>query len=124
MPCLVAIEAVSNYILLEKFTEDRTAETWKKELDEVTGELPITIAQVTSDLCGALVKVAKSYKAAHSSELFHGQYEITKATGGALNSQERSAKKNLDQAETDLLKLENKPTKLSKEEKRCPKRYL
>jgi hypothetical protein len=120
-PCLVAIEAVSNYILLEKFTEDRTAETWKKELDEVIEEFPITIAQVTSDLCGALVKVAKSYEAAHSSELFHGQYEITKATGGALNSQERSAKKDLDQAETNLLKLENKPTKLGKEEKKHQK---
>ena len=39
-PCLVAIEAVSNYILFEKFTEDRTAETWKKELEKALKDIP------------------------------------------------------------------------------------
>src|SRR5580658_7538679 len=52
-PCLVAIEVVSNYILLEKFTEDRTADTWKKELEPRLKELNITLGQVVSDLCGA-----------------------------------------------------------------------
>lgn len=32
-PCLVGIELVSNYILIEKFTDDRKAETWKKEIE-------------------------------------------------------------------------------------------
>lgn len=29
-PCLVAIEVVSGFILLEKFIKDRKAETWTK----------------------------------------------------------------------------------------------
>lgn len=51
-PCLVAIEVVSNYILLEKFTEDRKADTWKKELESRLIALNVTINQVVSDLCG------------------------------------------------------------------------
>jgi hypothetical protein len=34
MPCLVAIEPVSNFILVEKMVEDRTKEEWKKAVDE------------------------------------------------------------------------------------------
>ena len=42
-PCLVAIEVVSNYILLEKFTEDRTADTWKKELEPRLNEVNVEL---------------------------------------------------------------------------------
>lgn len=51
-PCLVAIEVVSNFILLEKFTEDRKAETWKQEINARLADLPIEIGQVVSDSCG------------------------------------------------------------------------
>lgn len=117
-PCLVAIEAVSNYILFEKFTKDRTAATWKKELEEATSELPITIGGVTSDLCGALRSLVNEYKASHSPDIFHGQYEISKATSGALNSQERAAKKALNRAEERLEKLAGKPRRLGLEKKK------
>lgn len=117
-PCLVAIEAVSNYILFEKFTEDRTAATWKKELEEATRGLPITIGGVTSDLCGALRSLANEYKAIHSPDIFHGQYEISKATLGALNSQERAAKKAWTEAEEHLEKLVDKPRRLCLKEKK------
>jgi len=116
-PCLVAIEAVSNYILLEKFTEDRTSATWKKELEDVTKELPITIGQVTSDLCGAIRSLAKEYGANHSPDIFHGQYEISKATSGALNSQERAAERALNEAEENVKKITNKPCRIILEEK-------
>lgn len=116
MPCLVAIEAVSNYILLEKFTDDRTAETWKKELENVTKELPVTIGQVASDLCGAIRSLANEYDASHSPDLFHGQYEISKATSGALNSQERSAEKAFNEAEDYVKKVTSKPRRIVLEE--------
>lgn len=118
MPCLVAIEAVSNFILFEKFTEDRTAATWKKELDHAVKDLPVTIGQVGSDLCGALRCVTKLYEANHSPDLFHGQYEISKATSGALNSQERAAEKALSEAEEDLEKLINKPMRIERKGKK------
>jgi hypothetical protein len=34
IPCLVAIEPVSNFILVEKMVEDRSKEEWKKAVDE------------------------------------------------------------------------------------------
>ena len=37
-PCLVAIEPVANYILLEKYAEDRQAETWNKAISEAVKE--------------------------------------------------------------------------------------
>lgn len=51
LPCLVAVEAVSNYILLEKFTEDRTEETWSRELQPRLDVLNIELGQVRG-LCG------------------------------------------------------------------------
>jgi hypothetical protein len=121
MPCLVAIEALSNYILLEKFTEDRSAATWKKELDAAIEIFPVKIGQICSDLCGAIRSVAKSYEALHSSDLFHGQYEISKATGGGLSSQERASEKALNEAEDHLEKIRNKPIRIAVKEKKQQK---
>jgi Family of unknown function (DUF6399) len=117
-PCLVAIEAVSNYILLEKFTEDRTADTWKKEIEPRLKELNIEVSQVVSDLCGAIRAVAKNLGAKHISELFHAQYEISKATAAPLASQERAAKKALDDAEEKVRKISEKPRKIGKGEEK------
>jgi hypothetical protein len=116
-PCLVAIEVVSNYILLEKFTEDRTAETWKKELEPRLTDVHAKMDQVVSDLCGAIRLVAKSSDATHSPDVFHGLYEISKATGGALSSQERAAEQDLKKAEEDLQKHMAKPQRITAEDK-------
>ena len=88
-PCLVAIELVSGFILLEKFTENRTAETWCKELTPRMNELNLELGQVVSDLCGGIRACTNELGAQHIPELFHAQYEITKATAGALNAQKR-----------------------------------
>jgi hypothetical protein len=47
--CLVAIEPVSNFILLEQYAADRTADTWTTALAEATKSLPIEVIQSTSD---------------------------------------------------------------------------
>lgn len=117
-PCLVAIEVVSNYILLEKFTEDRTSETWKKELEPRLKEVNVEISQVVSDLCGAIRAVTKDLGAVHISELFHAQYEISKATSAPLASQERYSEKTLNEAEEKLKKARAKPRRLKKKEYR------
>ena len=39
--CLVAIEPVSNYILLEKYADNRKAETWTQSMAEAMQGLPI-----------------------------------------------------------------------------------
>lgn len=117
-PCLVAIEVVSNYILLEKFTEDRTADTWKNELEPRLKEVNVEISQVVSDLCGAIRAVTKDLGAEHISELFHAQHEISKATSAPLAAQERYSEKALNEAEEKLKKAQTKPRRLGKEERK------
>ena len=104
-PCLVAIEIVSGYILLEKFTEDRTAETWKKELQPRLDKLNVSLDQVVSYLCGGIRTCTREMGANHVPELFHVQHEITKATAGALNSQEREFSVALAESEEKLTKI-------------------
>lgn len=114
-PCLVAIEVVSNYILLEKFTEDRTADTWKKELEPRLNDVNVELGQVVSDLCGAIRAVTKDLGAEHISELFHAQYEISKATSAPLASQVRHAETALNGAEETIKKIQETPMRLGKD---------
>lgn len=123
-PCLVAIEVVSNYILLEKFTEDRKANTWKTELEPRLNELNIELGQVVSDLCGAIRSVTRDLGAEHISELFHAQHEISKATSAPLAAQEKYAEKALNDAEKDIEKIKNKPLRFGKENHKKQRREL
>ena len=97
-PCLVAIELVSNYILVEKFTEDRKAATWQKEIEGRLKGFNIEVGQVVSDLCGAIRSCTKALEAEHIPELFHAQREISKATSASLASQQRASEKELIKA--------------------------
>lgn len=123
-PCLVAIAAVSNYILLEKFTDNRKADTWEQELKVATEGMPVTVNLVVSDLCGALRSMTKSIGAEHSPDLFHGQYELSKATSAALSSQERAAEKVLNEVEEEIKKLKANPSRLNGTEKAKQKERL
>jgi hypothetical protein len=116
-PCLVAIEVVSNYILLEKFTEDRTAATWKKELEPRLNSLNIEVGQVVSDLCGAICSLTKALGAEHISELFHAQHEISKATAAPLASQQRYSEQALNEMEEKFKKANERPRRLTREER-------
>jgi hypothetical protein len=125
-PCLVAIEVVSNYILLEKFTEDRTADTWKKELEPRLDEVNVELGQVVSDLCGAIRAATKDLGAQHISELFHAQHEITKATSAPMASQVRHAENALNEAEENIKKIKETPVRLGKDDskkKQIEKQY-
>ena len=104
-PCLVAIEVVSNYVLLEKFTDDRKAETWSKELKPRLDELNLDLHQVVSDLGGGICSCTKELGAQHISELFHAQHELTKATAAPLAAQQRECDNNLNEAEAKLNKI-------------------
>ena len=47
--CLVAIEPASNFILLEKYAQSRTADEWNSALKDAIGEMPIEVIQSPSD---------------------------------------------------------------------------
>jgi Family of unknown function (DUF6399) len=107
-PCLVAIDVVSGFILLEKITEDRKAETWTKELKPRLENLNVELTQVVSDLCGGIRSSAKDLGAKHIPELFHSQYELSKATAAPLASQEREFENAVVEAEEKLKKVVSK----------------
>jgi len=118
-PCLVAIEIISGYILLEKFTDNRTAETWANELKPKLEKLDVKLDQVVSDLCGGIRACAKALGAVHIPDIFHGQQEITKATSAPLSSQEETFKMALDNAEQKLQKAIKKHGRNSKESEKA-----
>ncbi len=90
--CLVALEPVSNFIVLEQYAEDRSAATWTQALDAALAALPVEVIQGTSDEAKALRRhIEKDCNAQHSPDLFHCQHEVSKATSLHLARQVKQA---------------------------------
>jgi len=97
--CLVAIEPVSNFILVERYAESRKAAEWTQAMAEATTGLPVEIVQSTSDEGrGLLHHVKEDLGAHHAPDVFHVQHELGKATQGALASRRRQAEKAVEEA--------------------------
>ncbi|HEY4832341.1 MAG TPA: hypothetical protein VIH61_07280, partial [Waddliaceae bacterium] len=91
-PCLVAMEPVSNFILLEEYGEKRDAESWNTMLGKAMKDLPVKIIQSTSDEARGIVNhVEQSLNAHHSPDIFHVQQDITRGTSAAMAAKVRSA---------------------------------
>ena len=92
--CLVAIEPVSNFIVTERYTENRTTETWKGVMDEALDGLPVQVEQSTADQAKALLRYAEhELEVPHSPDLFHPQNDLVKATALPLSSRVGQASK-------------------------------
>lgn len=101
--CLVGLEPVSNFILLEQYATDRSATTWTQVLVEALKDLPVDIIQGTSDEARGLLRhVEKDLGAPHSPDLFHVQHEISQATGLNLARQLREAETAVANAQAEL----------------------
>lgn len=110
--CLVAIEPVSNYILLEKYAENRKADTWSKEMAEAIIDKPIEIVQSTSDEGRGITSHVKNQLGAHHApDVFHVQQEISRATSGSLTGKISRAEKEVEKAEQKVKKQEAKKTR-------------
>lgn len=82
--CLVAIEPVANFILLEQYAANRKAETWTSAMRDAIGEMPLEVLQSTSDEGrGILPHVKDALGAHHSPDVFHVQHELVKGTSMA-----------------------------------------
>lgn len=102
-PCLVAIEPVSNFILLEEYSDKRDAVSWNKAMDEALKGLSVEIIQATSDEAKGIINhVEKHLGAHHSPDIFHVQQDVTRATSAAMASKVRSAKKELEVLENEF----------------------
>lgn len=98
-PCLVAIEPVSNFILLEQYASNRTAGEWTVAMKQAVAGKPIQVIQSASDQAkGILHHVKEDLGVHHSPDLLHVQTEAVKATGLVLACKTRQAQNALQQA--------------------------
>ena len=99
-PCLVAMEPVSNFILLEEYAQDRQTETWNEAMSRALEGLPVSVFQSTGDEAKALLKHAREALGAHHSpDLFHPQQDISRATSLQLKRQIKTAADGLAKAQ-------------------------
>lgn len=111
--CLVAIEPVSNFIVLEEYSAKRDAGSWSKAMKEALHGLPVSIIQSTSDEGSGLVKyVEKELGAHHSSDLFHGQQEITRATSAPFRAKVKQAETTYEESKGALMHLNKNREKI------------
>jgi hypothetical protein len=102
-PCLLALEAASNFILVEEYSSDRRAETWNAVVAQALLGLQVEVIQSTSDEGRALIKHAReSLGVHHSPDLFHAQQEISRGTSLPLQRQITQAVKNVDEAKQHI----------------------
>jgi len=113
--CLVAIEPVSNFILVEEYSEKCDSATWTAAINRAISDLRVKIIQSTSDEGTGLVKHAtKDLEVHHSSDLFHGLQEITRAISAPFNSKIKQAVAALDESKMSLVGLENELKKYTR----------
>src|SRR3954454_2369658 len=97
--CLVSIEPVSDFILLEVYCQGRDARSWTTQLTTALEGLPVEVVQVTSDEAkGLLAHAREGLGAHHSPDLFHVQHDLSQATGLPLRTQLGHARADLDEA--------------------------
>ncbi len=117
--CLVAIEPVSNFILVERYAMDRKTKTWDQAVSDALDGLPVEVIQVASDEGRSLISHAlKGLKVHHSPDCFHVIYEIGRGTCGALMSKVRKAEKEHENLMEQTLKIETEKEKFDCAEKR------
>lgn len=105
--CLVGIEPVSNYVLLEHTAEARDQDTWSALMEQALTGLPCRVIQSTSDEApGLLAYVEHHLGVHHSPDLFHVQHELSKAVAAPLAAKQRAATKAVAQAEETLKRVQ------------------
>ena len=104
--CLVGIEPVSNYILVEQYAEDRGAQSWDAAMARGLSGLPVEVFQSTSDEASALLRHARTTLGAHHSpDLFHPQQDISRATSLPLGRQAEAAEQAAAEAADEVDRL-------------------
>jgi transposase len=102
-PCLIAMEPISNFILLERYSDKRDAACWNSEMDTALDGLPVEVIQSTSDEARGIVNHAEQHLGAHHSpDIFHVQQDITKATSAPMSAKVSGAEKRLETLEKEL----------------------
>jgi hypothetical protein len=97
--CLVAIEPVSGFIVVEQYSERRDGASWNAAVAEATADLAVDVVQVTSDQARGILAHVRGGLGAHPGpDLFHVQRELSQATALRLSSQVRQCGEALTKA--------------------------
>ena len=102
--CLVAIEAASNFIVLEEYVESRDGTTWNDAVDRGTEGLNVRVVQVSADEAKGIGNhTEKGLGARHSPDVFHVSQETGKGISGPLAGEIKKAEKQWEQASKETL---------------------
>jgi len=106
-PCLIGIEPVSNFILVESYHPRRDSVTWAAALRAGIDGLPVHVVAFTSDRSSALIRCAEEeFKVPHRPELFHLTQDLTGPICPALSAAVRDAEQQLADAHDAVEKLD------------------
>jgi hypothetical protein len=96
---LVAIDALSGFLLVERFAERRDAESWDHAVAQGLAGLDVEVLGVTSDLAKGIVRHAQTgLGVAVTPDLFHVEHDIAASCTAALASRVRQRENSLDTA--------------------------
>jgi hypothetical protein len=97
--CLVAMEPVSNFLLVECYRDRRDAATWTEAIRAGLRDMPVQVVLLTSDLARGLLCCAETgLEVMHSPDLFHGQRDLLKPLLLPLTRPIQQATKDLEKA--------------------------
>ena len=97
--CLVAIEPVSNFVILEQLAQTRDQGVWNALMAPALQQLNCEVMQSTSAEAPGLLAYVEHHLGAHPApDLFHVQHELSKAVCAPLATKERAADKALTEA--------------------------
>jgi hypothetical protein len=118
--CLVGIEPVSNFILVEAYASSRDSATWAAAIQAGCDGLPVHIVALTSDCASGLIRCAEAeLEVRHQPELWHLQNELCGPVLLPLARPIRCAEKELEKARQRTEKLDqaeqSKPCSVSLE---------
>jgi len=107
--CLVGMDPMSNYILLEQAAIARDQATWNALMEQALMGLNCRVMQSTSDEAPGLLAYVEHYLGAHHSpDLFHVQHELSKAVSAPMAAKQRAAAKALQTAEETLTRVQER----------------
>jgi hypothetical protein len=106
-PCLVAVEPVSDFLLVETCRESRDGATWTAVLRQATADLPVRVVLLCSDEAKGLLGCAQHGLAVpHAPDLFHQQRQLAGPILLPLARAVRQAGQQLEKAQSHSQRLE------------------
>jgi len=99
-PCLVAIEPVSNFLVVESYRDRRDGDTWTEAIQVRLKGLPLRLVLLTSDQAKGLLRCARDgLDVLQSPDLFHRQRDLLRPLLLPLQRPIQQAQKEREQAQ-------------------------